>query len=144
MAQARKHTPEQIVNILRQIEVAISNGKTAPAASREAGISEQTYYCWITESRSVSQEMLSRPNNAERPRKEQEFIELRIDDRTASWNPGFVVTEWRIRWAQSDQEFMWEDGQQESWATLQTAMSRYQARLRSLKELGFTHSDIEF
>jgi len=37
MAKARKHAPEQIVNILRQMEVAISNGKTAPAASREAG-----------------------------------------------------------------------------------------------------------
>ena len=30
MAKARKHTPEQIVNILRQIEVAVANGKTHP------------------------------------------------------------------------------------------------------------------
>ena len=44
MAKPRKHTPEQIVNILRQIEVAVANGKTHPAASREAGITEQTYY----------------------------------------------------------------------------------------------------
>ena len=49
MANPRKHTPEQIVNILRQIEVAISYGKTAPAASREAGITEQTYYRWRKE-----------------------------------------------------------------------------------------------
>ncbi len=42
MAKPRKHTPEQIVNILRQIEVAVANGKTHPAASREAGITEQT------------------------------------------------------------------------------------------------------
>ena len=49
MGKARKHTPEQIVNTLRQIEVALSSGKTAPAASREAGITEQTYYRWRKE-----------------------------------------------------------------------------------------------
>ena len=38
--------PEQIVNLLRQVEVAIANGKTTPQASREAGITEQTYYRW--------------------------------------------------------------------------------------------------
>jgi hypothetical protein len=46
MGKARKHTSEQIVNILRQIEVAVANGKTHPVASREAGITEQTYYRW--------------------------------------------------------------------------------------------------
>ena len=49
MAQGKKHTPEQIVNMLRQIEVAIANGKTTPAACREAGITEQTYYRWRKE-----------------------------------------------------------------------------------------------
>lgn len=49
MGKARKHTPEQIVNILRQIEVAVANGKTHPIASREAGITEQTYYRWRKE-----------------------------------------------------------------------------------------------
>ena len=39
MGKARKHTPEQIVNVLRQIEVAVANGKTHPVASREAGFS---------------------------------------------------------------------------------------------------------
>ena len=38
MGNARKHTPEQIVNILRQIEVAAVNGKTHPIASRTAAI----------------------------------------------------------------------------------------------------------
>ena len=47
--EARKHTAEQIVNLLRQIEVATSNGKTTPAASREVGITEQTYYRWRKE-----------------------------------------------------------------------------------------------
>jgi len=37
---------EQIITKLRQIEVALSQGKTAAIASREAGISEQSYYRW--------------------------------------------------------------------------------------------------
>jgi len=49
MDKARKHTPEQIVNVLRQVEGAIANGKTTPAASRESGITEQTYYRWRKE-----------------------------------------------------------------------------------------------
>ncbi len=49
MGKARKHTPEQIVNILRQIEVAVANGKTHSLASREAGITEQIYYRWRKE-----------------------------------------------------------------------------------------------
>ena len=46
MGKAKKHTPEQIVNILRKIEVAVANGKTHQVASHEAGITEQTYYRW--------------------------------------------------------------------------------------------------
>ncbi len=98
----------------------------------------------ITESRIVSQEILSRPSDAKKPLKEQEFAELRIDDWTKSWRPRFAVTEWRIRWSEADQQFTWEDEQQEHWSALQTAMNRYEARLRSLKERGFTHSDLDF
>jgi len=49
MARGKRHTPEQIVNVLRQIEVAIANGKTTPVACKEAGITEQTYYRWRKE-----------------------------------------------------------------------------------------------
>ena len=49
MGTGRKHTPEQIVNLLRHIEVATANGKTNPAACKEAGITEQTYYRWRKE-----------------------------------------------------------------------------------------------
>jgi hypothetical protein len=44
MGKGRKQTPEQIVSLLRQIEVVTSNGKINPTACREAGITEQTYY----------------------------------------------------------------------------------------------------
>lgn len=49
MGKVKRHTAEQIVNLLRQIEVAVANGKTHPVASREAGITEQTYYRWRKE-----------------------------------------------------------------------------------------------
>jgi len=45
----KRYTPEQVVNLLRQIEVAVANGKTTDQASREAGIVEQTYYRWRKE-----------------------------------------------------------------------------------------------
>ena len=49
MARGKKHTAEQIVSLLRQIEVAVANGKTTPVACRESGITEQTYYRWRKE-----------------------------------------------------------------------------------------------
>jgi transposase-like protein len=45
----QKYKPEQIVNLLRKIEVEIANGKTTPQAAREVGITEQTYYRWRKE-----------------------------------------------------------------------------------------------
>jgi transposase-like protein len=45
----RKYKPEQIVTVLRQIEVAMANGKTAPQACKEAEIHTQTYYRWRKE-----------------------------------------------------------------------------------------------
>ena len=49
MARGKKHTPEQVVSLLRQIEVAVANGKTTAQASKEALITEQTYYRWRKE-----------------------------------------------------------------------------------------------
>jgi hypothetical protein len=37
MAREKKHTAEQLVRLLRQIEVGLANGKTAPIACRETG-----------------------------------------------------------------------------------------------------------
>jgi len=60
MAKVKKYSPEQIVNILRQIEVALANGKSHPIASREAGITEQTYYRWRKDALSLDVLALSR------------------------------------------------------------------------------------
>jgi putative transposase len=45
----KRYKPEQIVNLLRQIEVEIANGKTTPQACRDAQITAQTYYRWRKE-----------------------------------------------------------------------------------------------
>jgi transposase-like protein len=38
-----------ILSLLRQIEVEFANGKTTPAACRESGLTERTYYHWWKE-----------------------------------------------------------------------------------------------
>jgi transposase-like protein len=49
MARGKRHTPEQIVSLLRQVEVSVASGKTTAQASKEASITEQTYYRWRKE-----------------------------------------------------------------------------------------------
>lgn len=45
----KRYKAEQIVTLLRQIEVEIANGKTTPQACRDAQITAQTYYRWRKE-----------------------------------------------------------------------------------------------
>jgi putative transposase len=45
----QRYKPEQIVTVLRQIEVSIANGKTTPQACKEAEITIQTFYRWRKE-----------------------------------------------------------------------------------------------
>jgi len=45
----KRHTAEQVVNLLRQVEVSVANGKTTGQSCKEALITEQTYYRWRRE-----------------------------------------------------------------------------------------------
>ena len=45
----RKHTPEQVINKLREAEVAIAAGSTVAEAARRIGVAQQTFYRWRTE-----------------------------------------------------------------------------------------------
>jgi hypothetical protein len=49
MGRAKKYSAEQIVNLLRQIELAVANGNRTLNAGREGGITEQTCYRWRRE-----------------------------------------------------------------------------------------------
>ncbi len=42
----KRHTPEQVINKLREAEVAISSGSTVAEAVRQIGVTEQTFYRW--------------------------------------------------------------------------------------------------
>ena len=45
----RRHTPEQMINKLREAEVAIAEGSTVAQTDRRIGVTEQTFYRWRTE-----------------------------------------------------------------------------------------------
>ena len=45
----RTYTPEQIINKLREVEILLSQGSTVAEASRQIGVTEQTYYRWRKE-----------------------------------------------------------------------------------------------
>ena len=62
----KNHTPEQIVTILRQIEVQMANGKTAPQACKEAEIHTQTYYRWRKEYGGLKREQAKRLKELEK------------------------------------------------------------------------------
>ena len=45
----KRFSAEQIVNKLREADVLLSQGKTVAQASKQIGITEQTYYRWRKE-----------------------------------------------------------------------------------------------
>ena len=45
----QRYKPEQTVTVLRQIGLAMANGKSTTQACKEAGIHTQTYYRWRKE-----------------------------------------------------------------------------------------------
>ncbi len=49
MANKKKYSPEQIVKILRDIEIEQGRGLTQDDACRKVGITIQTYYRWRKE-----------------------------------------------------------------------------------------------
>ena len=42
----KRHTPEQVINKLREAEVSLAQGSTVAEASRQIGVTEQTFYRW--------------------------------------------------------------------------------------------------
>lgn len=62
----KRFSAEQIVVLLRQIEVLMSQGKAAPVACREAGISQQTYYRWRKEYGGLELDQARRMKDLER------------------------------------------------------------------------------
>jgi putative transposase len=62
----KRFSAEQIVTVLRQIEVLMSQGTAAPVACREAGISQQSYYRWRKEYGGLELDQARRMKDLER------------------------------------------------------------------------------
>jgi len=62
----KRFNAEQIVVLLCQIEVLMSQRKAAPMACREAGISQQSYYRWRKEYGGLELDQAKRMKDLER------------------------------------------------------------------------------
>ncbi len=49
MPRRKEFSPEQIVTMLREVEVEVANGQSVVASCRKLGITEQTFYRWRRE-----------------------------------------------------------------------------------------------
>lgn len=70
----QSYKPEQIVTMLRQIEVSIANGKTTPQACKEAAITVQTFYRWRKEYGGLKMDQAKRPKELEKENGKAEAV----------------------------------------------------------------------
>ena len=77
----KPRTPEQIVNLLRKIEVMLSQGKNITQALKEAGISDNTYYRYRKEFGGVKLEHIKKIKEleTENNRLKKAVAELTLD-----------------------------------------------------------------
>jgi putative transposase len=66
MARGKRFSPEQMIAMLRQIEVQLAPGKRLALACKEAGIAEQSYYRWRREYGGLQLEQAKRLKELER------------------------------------------------------------------------------
>ena len=62
----KQFSAEQIVNKLRQAEVAVAQGQTVAQACKAIGITEQTYYRWRKEYGGMKQDQARRLKDLEK------------------------------------------------------------------------------
>ena len=75
----KRYKPEEIVSLLRQVEVLHGQGKSMADAIRQLGISEVTYYRWRKEYAGMSGDQLRRLKELE---KENERLRRAVSDLT--------------------------------------------------------------
>ena len=75
-------TPEQIITMLREAEVLLSQGSTAVETARKLGITEQTYYRWRREYGGMRIEQAKRLKDLEKEntRLKQLVADLSLDN----------------------------------------------------------------
>jgi transposase-like protein len=75
------HSPEQILNKLRQVEVAVANGESVAQAVRGIGVSQHTYYRWRSEYGGLNLDQVRKLKQLEREnaRLKRAVAELTLD-----------------------------------------------------------------
>ena len=62
----KKHTPEQIINKLREADIELANGATVDQACKKIEVSEQTYYRWRNQFGGIKADDMKRLKELER------------------------------------------------------------------------------
>ena len=62
----KSHSPEKIINKLREAEILLNQGATVGEASRKIGVTEQTYYRWRKEYGGMRTEQAKRLKDLEK------------------------------------------------------------------------------
>jgi len=62
----KSHSPEQVINKLREAEILLNQGASVGEASRKIGVTEQTYYRWRKEYGGMRIEQAKRLKDLER------------------------------------------------------------------------------
>ena len=75
----RRHTPEEIVTKLRQVEVLVGQGMPRLVAIREVQITEQTFYRWRKQYGGMGTDQL---RELKRLKKENERLRRAVSDLT--------------------------------------------------------------
>ena len=78
----RRHTPEQVINKLREAEVAIAECSTVAEAARRIGVTQQTFYRWRTEYGGLRIDQAKRPKRleSENSRLKRAVADLTLDN----------------------------------------------------------------
>jgi transposase-like protein len=69
VGRGRRYKPEQVVQVLRDIEAAMAAGKTTVEACRNAGIVSETYHRWRNEYCELTADQVKRTKERERENK---------------------------------------------------------------------------
>ena len=77
--KSRRGKPEQIINLLREGEVALSQGETIGLVCRRLGVSEQSYYRWRKEYGGLGTDQVRRLKD---PEKENGRLRQAVSDLT--------------------------------------------------------------
>ena len=62
----KRHTPEQIIHKLREVEVALAQGQTVDQACKAIEVTEQTFYRWRREYGGLKMDQVKRLKQLER------------------------------------------------------------------------------